>query len=200
MRISPIDSDASPPVVLPDVSIVTAPAAVPMTGSTAGSGEVTSAVIEAEEIWETETHYSLVIRREPENQVIAAMEMLSPSNKGLGNRLDRERHLRKRAEYLDAGINLLELDALRHGKRDLPQPLTELARFDRIAWMAYHLEGRRKYRGWGWNAIDPLPQIDWQVDSKQTPILDLGRTLEAAADFNRWNDFVAHRPTRDSEK
>jgi hypothetical protein len=139
--------------------------------------------------------YSLIIRREPDNQVVAAMELLSPSNKGL----DREHHLRKRGEYLDAGISLLELDPLLHGERDLPEPLARLTEYQRIAWTAYHLEGRRKYRGWGWNQTEPLPQIDWRIDAAQTPILDLSQTLAAAIEFNRWEEFVAERAKPDQE-
>jgi hypothetical protein len=51
---------------------------------------------------------------------------LFASNKGLGNRWDRERHLRKRDGYLQAGVSLLELDALIRGERDLPDPLQRL--------------------------------------------------------------------------
>lgn len=191
--VSPSEPETTAAVVLPDIAVVSASSPEPSNPSAAGVHAATSAIIEAEETWESETHYSLVVRREPDNQVVAAMELLSPSNKGLGNRLDRERHLRKRDEYLDAGISLLELDPLLHGERDVPEPLARLTEYQRIAWTAYHLEGRRKYRGWGWNQAEPLPQIDWRIDATQTPILDLSHTLAAAIEFNRWEGFVADR-------
>src|SRR5690606_24490551 len=98
---------------------------------------------------ETETHYTLIVRRSPDQRIVAAVELLSPSNKGIGNRLDREKHLRKRGDYLDAGVNLLEIDALLHGERDLPPALATLADYERVAWTATHGEGRRRYRGFG---------------------------------------------------
>lgn len=149
------------------------------------------AVIEVEGPVEVETHYSLLIRRGPANVLVAALELLSPSNKGLGNRFDRERHLKKRVEYLDCGISLLELDPLLNGVRDLPPPLTRLTEYDRIGWSAYHHEGRRQYRGWGWNQAEPLPQIDWQIDAEQRPVINLSETLRTAADFNDWTTLVS---------
>jgi hypothetical protein len=138
-------------------------------------------------------HYSLIIRRAPDNHVVAAMELLSPSNKGFGNRWDREKHLRKRAEYLDAAISLLEIDALVQGTRDLPEVVAErLPPCERVAWTAFHHDGRRKYRGWGWNSDDALPQLDWRIDPTCVCLIDLPMTLQAAAQFNRWEELVAH--------
>ena len=75
----------------------------------------------------------LLIRRAPENQVVAALELLSPSNKGIGNRWDREKHLRKRNAFLEAGVSLLEIDALTEGERVLPTSVKYLAHFQRNA-------------------------------------------------------------------
>lgn len=190
--ISPEAAERPLAVFLPDMSIVR-PADVP---AASGSGPLptasgTTAVIEAEELCETETHYSLIIRREPDNFIVAALELLSPSNKGVGNRWDREKHLRKRAEYLDAGISLMEVDALRDGERDLPNALEQLAAHDRVAWTAFHQDGRRRFRGYGWNQADALPQVQWQIDPAQLVMIDLPGTLESAAAFNRWEEMVS---------
>lgn len=189
--ISPIEPETPQTVILPDVVVVRGSAMPARDASIAGSRCVNEAVIEADEPIELETHYTLVIRRGPENVVVGAMEMLSPSNKGRGNRWDRERHLKKRAEYLDSGISLLELDPLLGGVRDLPQPLAQLSVFDRIGWTAFHVAGRRKFRGWGWNQADQLPRIDWQIDAEQRPVVDLEETLQAAVEFNRWEELVS---------
>ena len=188
--ISPETPDTTAKVILPDVAVTRANAITTAASASSQSSSATAAVVEAIEDCETETHYSLIVRRAPENRLVAAIELLSPSNKGIGNRLDRERHLRKRAEYLDAGISLLEIDVLRQGERDVPAVLGQLVDFDRIAWTAFHQDGRRKYRGWGWNQPDPLPRIDWQIDGTQTTIIELQHTLEAAAEFNRWEEPV----------
>lgn len=182
--ISPLD-DSRATAVLPDVSV--SRSTPPATSRSAFEGEpVTAAVVEAEEPCEEETHYSLVIRRAPEQHVVAAVELLSPSNKGIGNRFDQQQHLRKRGEYLRAGISLLEIDALLQGDRELPPPLLRLADYERCVWTAHVADGRRRYAGWGWNSADPLPVLDWFIDASQQATIDLGRTLEAAVAFNDW--------------
>jgi hypothetical protein len=177
--------------ILPDVSVSR------VRNSSQGMGEPsfrpagTAAVVEVEETCEIETHYSLIIRHARELQIVAAIELLSPSNKGLGNRLDRQNHLRKRTEYLDAGINLLEIDALVHGERDLPPTLSELRDYQRVAWSVAHERGRRRYRGWGWDDGEPLPNIDWHVDSSQAALVELEATLLDAVTFNDWESLVS---------
>jgi hypothetical protein len=54
---------------------------------------------------------------EPANggRLVTVIEFLSPSNKLPGN--DRDKYLRKRQEYHDAGVNLVEIDLLRRGER-----------------------------------------------------------------------------------
>lgn len=188
--ITPDAWEASPPSIQPDIA-VSRPVSAPSTqASTPQTDDATTAVIEAEEPCEIETHYSLIIRRAPENHVLAAAELLSPSNKGIGNRLDHQKYLRKRSEYLDAGISLLEIDALKQGDHVLPDALAELSRFDRVAWTAFHDAGLRRYRGCGWNEPDPLPEIIWRIDMAQTVRVDLTATLREAAEFNQWEALV----------
>lgn len=144
-----------------------------------------------EETSELFTQYSLLIRRSPENAVVAAVELLSPSNKGTGNRFDEDRHLRKRSELLQAGVNLLEIDALRQGHRALPPALGKIPPYDRLAWTVFHHDARRTLRAWGWNDADPLPKIPWNVDLGVEVLVDLAESLTRACEFNRWGKFVA---------
>src|SRR5207248_1306869 len=51
------------------------------------------------------------------DRVVSVIEILSPSNKKLGE--DREKYLRKRYELAAAQINLVEVDLLRAGIREL---------------------------------------------------------------------------------
>lgn len=187
--ISPTDG-RTPNPLLPDLAVSrpdTTSRAMPSTRTAKG----TAAVVEADEPWEIESNYSLLIRRAPENHVVAVFEIRSPSNKGFGNRFDEEKHLRKRGSLLEAGVQLLELDALLDGQRTLPAPLTEiLSRFTRVAWTALHFDGRRRYSGWGWNEPDPLPTVPWVVDGDVEVCVDLLDSVKQAFDFNRWSDLV----------
>jgi hypothetical protein len=174
--------------VLPDVAV--ARSELHAATVAARAGVATAAVIEADEPCELEVHYTLVIRRAPEQHVVAVVELLSPSNKGIGNRLDEQQHLRKRDEYLHAGVSLLEIDALLQGRRELPEPIAPLVDYARIAWTSSYEAGRRRYRGWGWNQDEPLPRIDWQIDPVQQVLVDLDRTLADAVAFNDWEQLV----------
>ena len=74
--------------------------------------------LEVEEEIERFEQYSLLIRRAPENRIVAAAEILSPTNNGVFGLLDKEKYLRKREAYFEAAINLLEIDALTEGVVD----------------------------------------------------------------------------------
>jgi len=183
------DGDEPSLAVLPDVSVARAARDGEQAGQPQWKG-ATAAVLELDEPCEIFCKYTLLIRRAPENQVVAALELLSPSNKGLGNRWDRDKYLRKRNAFLEAGVSLLEIDALTAGERVLPNSVKYLARFQRNAWTAYYHDGRRSLRGWGWNEADPLPVIDWTIEPGQVLLVDLAATLAHACEFNRWEDLV----------
>jgi len=112
---------AAAATVLPDVSVAREKT---VAGSTPARTEMTAtaAVIEVEETRETFNKYWLVIRRTPENLVVASLEILSPSNKGLGNRFDQEKHLRKRDSLLEAGVNVLGNRRLASGSAHTARP------------------------------------------------------------------------------
>jgi hypothetical protein len=177
------------PVSLPDLAIARSE---PATGeSPVQPASSTAAVIELEEPYEIFTRYSLVIRRSPDQQLVAALEMLSPSNKGIGSRVDMEKYLRKRDSYTEAGINLFEIDALKFGERLLPDGLSKLAAFERNAWTAFHHDGKRRLRGCGWNAADPLPVVPWQIEDDLHLTVDLDATARAAMEFNPWERLAS---------
>lgn len=186
-----ITPDGAPmTAVMPDVSVGRSLPSSHLGGRESQSEFATTALIEVEEPCEIQSQYSLVVRRSPEHQIVAVMELLSPSNKGIGNQLDRTKYLRKRSEYLDAGINLLEIDALLHGDRDLPSVLTQLQDLPRVAWTATYLQARRLFRGWGWGTTESLPTIDWRIDENMSVLVELEATLIAAAEFNDWEAIV----------
>jgi hypothetical protein len=150
-----------------------------------------AAVIEYDEHYELYSKYSLTIRRSPENVIVAAVEVLSPSNKGIGNRLDRGKYLLKRDSYLEAGINFLEIDALTEGESVVPHPIRKASTFDRHVWTCFHDDGVRRLRAYGWNSDQPIPTIPWRIEGELSVGVDLGKAAAAAFEFNRWQSFVA---------
>jgi hypothetical protein len=94
------------------------------------------------------------------------------------------------AAFLEAGVSLLEIDALVQGERVLPASVKYLARFPRSAWTAFHHHGRRTLRGWGWTEDDPLPGISWTIEDDLEVLVDLAEAMADACRFNRWEDLV----------
>jgi hypothetical protein len=183
------DGQTPPAPILPDLSVARAvgpPLAQPLAGGAA-------AVIEVVEEVELVTKYSLLIRRAPEHHLVAALELLSPSNKGQSSRLDRDKYLRKRDGYLEAGVNLLEIDALRSGQRLIPSALARLEEYERNAWTAAHAGGTRALRGYGWHITEDPPAVPWTIEDSTTALVDLKATLQSASEFNRWPQLVAGR-------
>jgi hypothetical protein len=159
-------------------------------GLSSSSLHGSAGIVELDEPYEIVSKYALIIRRTPENETIAALELLSPSNKGVGSRLDRQRYFARRDRFLDCGVNFLEIDALIRGERALPEGLQRLASYQRNAWTASFAAGRRKIRGWGWNDAEPLPLIPWRIDDEHRVLLDLAGAFQSACEFNRWDQRI----------
>lgn len=98
------------------------------------SDNVSSAVVAA----------PLVLRRAPhpsrhvgivdkEGRVITAIEFLSPWNK-VGSR-SREKYTRKQIDYIDAGVNLVEIDLVRQGSYVLAAPLEQMQPGERTPYL-----------------------------------------------------------------
>lgn len=108
------------------------------------------------------------------NRVVTAIELLSPANKTFGRTGEAYRH--KRAEYLEAGLNLVEIDLLRRGVRpDLGVPAAASDYYSLIC------------RGhefpdagiWGFSVREPLPPVPVPLDADESDIvIDLKACLE----------------------
>ncbi len=167
---------------LPDLGV-----ARPEPGAAApAAGNATAAVLDVEETCEVFVQYSLLVRRTPDNRLIAACEILSPTNKGAFGPLEREKYLRKRTLYAESGVNLLEIDALLRGDRLLPPALEGLGAYLRHAWTSLHRQEKRRLRGWGWNGDDPLPVVPWDIEDGRQALVDLPAAFEQASQFNDW--------------
>lgn len=57
-------------------------------------------------------------------RVVTAIEVLSPSNKASGE--GREQYKQKQQEYLDGGVNLVEIDLIRSGRDTIAAPLRKI--------------------------------------------------------------------------
>lgn len=99
--------------------------------SSAARATTQTAVIEADipaifELWREEIRqpYIEIVETAAENRVVTAIEVLSPVNKLAG--AGRSSYLRKRDEFWDSGINLVEIDLLRQGESTIRIPPEKL--------------------------------------------------------------------------
>jgi len=178
---------APPSPLLPDLGIARPERKTVTTGV---GGRITAALVEVEEPCETYQTYTLLIRRAPENRLVAALELLSPTNKGLHGTWDREKFLRKRAQYLESAISLMEIDALLGEEKLLPTSLAQLQSQTRTVWTAFHDDGKRLLCGWGWSDVEAPPTVAWELESGLKAVVDLAQTLREALTFNPWESLV----------
>ena len=135
----------------------------------------------------------LEVRRAPDDQVVAVVEILSPSNKVAGS--GRSDYIRKREDILASQVNLVEIDLLRGGE---PMPLTTptLPCHYRI------LVSRERWRPTAtlfpfmvWDAIPrfPLPLLprDAEVEADIGPLLD---AIHHTARYNMAIDYDREPP------
>ena len=160
------------------------------------------------------------IRDRQSRQLVTAVELLSPTNKRPGP--DREQYLRKRRQYVQARVHLVEIDLLRNGPR---LPLEDLPECD-----YYVLVGRSgeypRVAVWPLRLRDSLPTIpiplhppDGDVDARlaggaapglrrrglsslhlrghsKTASIRSGPTLGCGTDLQRRDRFPLSNPRR----
>jgi hypothetical protein len=123
--------------------------------------------------------YSLEIREAESGELITVIEILSPVNKRPG-REAYDHYQRKRRDLLRAGINLLEIDLLRGGKRPpLVTPLPDAPYF-------VFLCRAEDYPGvsiWPISLRDSLPMLPVPLVEPDPDVpLDLGRAIHTIYD------------------
>jgi len=114
------DDEASR-TVYPDVSVVEAPNAPAVESATATAVVAVAEpyVVTLEDEPQTLRHLEIVDTGEG-GRVVTAIEILSPTNKvGSTGQL---KYIRKQREYIDAGVNLVEIDLIRAGNFVLAVP------------------------------------------------------------------------------
>ena len=112
------------------------------------------------------------------DDLLTAIEIVSPSNKRPGS--DRDRHRAKIAAFFAAGIGVVELDLLRTGERTLP-----VCSGDPYAvWASVPLpEGRRELRAYCCRLTQPLPVVAVPLGAGRAP-----HTLDVQAAFTAMYD------------
>jgi hypothetical protein len=139
---------------------------------------------------DVERYAFLEIRDRANRQLVAVLELLSPSNKRPGP--DREQYLAKRQRLLTSSVHLVELDLLRGGPR---LPIEDLPPCDYCV-MVSRYEDRPNVGLWPLELQDKLPTIPIPLLAQERAALDLQSALHQVYDAAGYEDYIyAHEPT-----
>jgi hypothetical protein len=125
------------------------------------------------------------------NRVVTVIELLSPANKASGD--DREAFLAKRAECLAQGLNLVEIDLLRGGRRlPLGKPVPKDAgSFYALVCRAWEYP---QVDFWSFGLRDPLPDVPVPL-GRDVPdvLLPLRPCADRAYDEGKYRQRLPYR-------
>lgn len=108
-----VDAEDYSRKIYPDVDVVERPQqSFPPGQDLTNSAVAKPCVVALPSELRTERHIE-IIDRNSGNRVVTAIELLSPANKCKGS--GRDAYLRKQEEYVDGGVNLVEIDFIRQG-------------------------------------------------------------------------------------
>ena len=192
--------------VRPDDVVVTAgpaggeaPAAAGPAAGAAGGGGAALAEPEVEVIHVAEEparrpHRRLSIQEAAGRHVVTVIELLSPSNKDRGDQ--NLAYVRKIGDFLEAGVNVVELDLLRSSRRHLPWSPELLQGHDPAAYYATIWPRRQS---WGRDVYPmrlrrrlpelPIPLRPGEPDAR----LPLQRVLEQTHSRHRFDKSLDYR-------
>jgi hypothetical protein len=125
------------------------------------------------------------------NRVVTVIELLSPANKAAGD--DREAFLAKRTECLAQGMNLVEIDLLRGGRRlPLGKPVPKDA--DGFYLLVCRAWEYPQVDFWSFGLRDPLPDVPVPLGS-DTPdvVLPLRACADRAYDEGKYRGRLPYR-------
>lgn len=116
-------------------------------------------------------------------QVIAVIELLSPTNKD--GRSGSEQYRRKQNQLLSSNVHLLEIDLVRGGDYVLVVPREEVLAFGEYEYLATLsvADFPEEYRFWRIGLRDPLPAFRLPLTQDVEPVI-----LDLQAAFNRCYD------------
>jgi hypothetical protein len=130
-----------------------------------------SALVQEEREWFVE-----IVSTQGNREVIAVIELLSPTNKAADTEGAEEYH-RKQRDLLRSDIHLVEIDLLRGGPHTVAVPLSVLKqkgiRWDYLVCLHQGMDGAN-FRVWSFTVRDPLPHITIPLTDGVAPVsLDL---------------------------
>lgn len=120
-------------------------------------------------------------------RVVTVIELLSPANKTPGP--DRQAYLTKRIDYLDAGVNVVEIDLLRGGARlPLGDPPPSETHYYVLVCRALSVPNAGV---WPFSMRDPLPVVPVPLDPGEKDVmLSLRDCLERAYAEGRYAEQI----------
>lgn len=200
------EDDPAQRLIVPDVAVADVVAPGPAASGAGvgpgGSTEITApnlllAIADEAEVRE----WRLVIRERETRDVVAVIELLSPTNKVAGSR-GREEYLAKRREVMRSSAHLVEIDLLRAGDR--------FPFVDPLPVADYHAHVSRvqlRPRGevWSWRVRDRLPILPIPLRGGEPDVpLDLAQALDEVYDRVRYDlvldyDGSPERPLSDQD-
>jgi hypothetical protein len=179
-EITLVEPEAPPQRLRTDVHLTELGAAAPPSArpkSTAG----TVAYAEGVEPWSADSRHYIVLRDLSGGEVVALLEILSPTNKGVYALADFEAFLERRHRLLSGSIAYLEVDAVPVGTRWLPRCIEEdLKRHAGVAWSSIPDPVGRRFQGWAWTDAGPLASIPWDLGRHGFVTVDLDVTFREA--------------------
>ena len=179
-QILPIE-DGYPKGYRPDVSVIERPGMdAPVGVAVAAPPAIAPLVLSWPTIEEVRL-VSLKIRHQTNNRIVTAIELLSPTNKRVGE--PREKYIRKRLDYHEAEIRLVEIDLLRKYKR---MPFSENA--PKSAYLIISPKNRVRFYAWPIQLAERLPIVPIPLRSPDVPVqLDIQLALNTAYQRARYD-------------
>ncbi len=111
---------------------------------------------------------------------VTSVELLSPTNKQSGA-VGQTRYLEKRSSALHGGLNWVEIDLLRGGKRP-PLHVSLPREVDYLVYIAQATPFGREHHVYGWLLREPLRSLRIPLLGEDAVTLDLGACFRAAYD------------------
>lgn len=149
-----VDTEEGARLISPDVSVVEDFEHATM-GVQSESVAVVEPLLVLEEVPQTARHVQILDVSSGE-RVVTAIEVLSPTNKLTVS--GREDYRRKQRDYLNAGVNLVEIDLLRGGQHVLAAALEFIPESRRRTYMM-SIRSRTRTKVFGASLREPLPVI-----------------------------------------
>jgi len=171
----------------PDVTVTRTGKRRPAPPKSSGTATLEPATIPTLILQEVKEAYIKLIHR-PGRDVVAVLELLSPTNKaGEG----REIYLRKRHALMFQNVHLIELDLLLQGQ---PMPLAKPLPQGDYHYLVTRYDRRPNCDVYAWNLADRLPTVPVPLRAPDADVFcDLGTVFSTAYQRGRYRRAINYR-------